>query len=57
MLNLHHPNILLCMGAHTKPPNLIIVTELMPRGRCVLCFSASACNFTATFYLCCYIYL
>jgi len=32
MLNLHHPNILLFMGACTKPGNLMIVTELMPKG-------------------------
>jgi len=32
MLNLHHPNILLFMGACTQTAKLTIVTEFMPRG-------------------------
>jgi len=32
MLNLHHPNILLFMGACTRGGQLMIVTEFMPRG-------------------------
>lgn len=32
MSNLHHPNILLFMGACTKPGSFAIITELMPRG-------------------------
>ncbi|KFK41812.1 hypothetical protein AALP_AA2G174700 [Arabis alpina] len=32
MKNLRHPNIVLFMGAVTRPPNLSIVTEFLPRG-------------------------
>jgi len=32
MSTLRHPNVLLFMGACTEPGNLLIVTELMPRG-------------------------
>ena len=32
MKRLRHPNIVLFMGAVTKPPNLAIVTEFIPRG-------------------------
>jgi serine/threonine protein kinase len=32
MSTLRHPNVLLFMGACTQPGNLLIVTELMPRG-------------------------
>jgi serine/threonine protein kinase len=32
MSKLRHPNVLLFMGASTEPGNLMIVTELMPRG-------------------------
>ncbi|KAL6064801.1 Dual specificity protein kinase [Balamuthia mandrillaris] len=32
MSTLRHPNVLLFMGACTRPGNLLIVTELMPRG-------------------------
>ncbi|KAK7378753.1 hypothetical protein VNO80_04200 [Phaseolus coccineus] len=32
MKNLRHPNIVLLMGAVTKPPNLSIVTEYLSRG-------------------------
>jgi len=32
MSTLRHPNVLLFMGACTQPGNLVIVTELMPRG-------------------------
>eukprot|EP01094_Clydonella_sp_ATCC50884_P026721 TRINITY_DN7426_c0_g1_i2.p1 TRINITY_DN7426_c0_g1~~TRINITY_DN7426_c0_g1_i2.p1 ORF type:complete len:505 (+),score=138.44 TRINITY_DN7426_c0_g1_i2:556-2070(+) len=32
MSNLHHPNILLFMGACCEPNNLMLVTELMPMG-------------------------
>ena len=33
MLNrLRHPNIVLLMGICSKPPNLCIITELLPRG-------------------------
>src|SRR3989338_6569438 len=32
MAKLRHPNVLLFMGACTEPGNLMIVTELMPRG-------------------------
>lgn len=29
---IHHPNVVLFMGASTKPPHMAIVTELMPKG-------------------------
>ncbi|CAH1415099.1 unnamed protein product [Lactuca virosa] len=32
MLRLRHPNIVLFMGAVTRPPNLSILTEFLPRG-------------------------
>lgn len=32
LCNLRHPNILLFVGACTKPPNLMIITEFMSRG-------------------------
>lgn len=32
MAKLRHPNVLLFMGAATQPGNLMIVTELMPKG-------------------------
>jgi len=32
MRRLRHPNIVLFMGAVTRPPNLSIVTEFLPRG-------------------------
>ncbi|KAK4256587.1 hypothetical protein QN277_006291 [Acacia crassicarpa] len=32
MKRLRHPNVVLFMGAVTKPPNLSIVTEFLPRG-------------------------
>jgi sterile alpha motif and leucine zipper-containing kinase AZK len=32
MSKLRHPNVLLFMGACTQPGNLMIVTELMPKG-------------------------
>ncbi|XP_028786918.1 probable serine/threonine-protein kinase SIS8 isoform X2 [Neltuma alba] len=32
MKRLRHPNVVLFMGAITKPPNLSIVTEFLPRG-------------------------
>jgi serine/threonine protein kinase len=32
MKKLRHPNIVLFMGAVTRPPNLSIVTEFLPRG-------------------------
>ncbi|XP_077225178.1 putative serine/threonine-protein kinase SIS8 [Tasmannia lanceolata] len=32
MLRLRHPNVVLFMGAVTRPPNLSILTELLPRG-------------------------
>ncbi|CAA2962981.1 serine threonine- kinase EDR1 [Olea europaea subsp. europaea] len=32
MRNLRHPNVVLFMGAVTRPPNLSIVTEFLPRG-------------------------
>mmetsp|Transcript_6895 Transcript_6895/g.14210 ORF Transcript_6895/g.14210 Transcript_6895/m.14210 type:complete len:1258 (-) Transcript_6895:1935-5708(-) len=32
LCRLRHPNILLFMGACTKPPNLMIITEFMARG-------------------------
>lgn len=31
MRQLRHPNIVLFMGAVTRPPNLSIVTEFLPR--------------------------
>lgn len=31
MRNLRHPNVVLFMGAVTRPPNLSIVTEFLPR--------------------------
>lgn len=31
MLRLRHPNVVLFMGAVTRPPNLSIVTEFLPR--------------------------
>jgi serine/threonine protein kinase len=31
MKKLRHPNIVLFMGAVTRPPNLSIVTEFLPR--------------------------
>lgn len=32
MLRLRHPNLVLFMGAVTRPPNLSILTEFLPRG-------------------------
>ncbi|XP_075484107.1 serine/threonine-protein kinase EDR1-like [Primulina tabacum] len=32
MLSLRHPNVVLLMGAVTLPPNMSILTELLPRG-------------------------
>ncbi|KAJ6803086.1 serine/threonine-protein kinase EDR1-like [Iris pallida] len=32
MLRLRHPNVVLFMGAVTRPPNLSILTEYLPRG-------------------------
>eukprot|EP00010_Vexillifera_abyssalis_P008880 CAMPEP_0201544270 /NCGR_PEP_ID=MMETSP0173_2-20130828/869_1 /ASSEMBLY_ACC=CAM_ASM_000268 /TAXON_ID=218659 /ORGANISM="Vexillifera sp., Strain DIVA3 564/2" /LENGTH=537 /DNA_ID=CAMNT_0047952329 /DNA_START=58 /DNA_END=1668 /DNA_ORIENTATION=+ len=32
MSKLRHPNVLLFMGASTEPGNLMIITEMMPRG-------------------------
>uniref|UniRef100_A0A151UG32 Serine/threonine-protein kinase CTR1 n=1 Tax=Cajanus cajan TaxID=3821 RepID=A0A151UG32_CAJCA len=32
MKRLRHPNVVLFMGAVTRPPNLSIVTEFLPRG-------------------------
>ena len=32
MLGLRHPNVVLFMGSWTKPPKLVIVTELLTRG-------------------------
>ncbi|XP_044499201.1 serine/threonine-protein kinase EDR1-like [Mangifera indica] len=32
MLRLQHPNVVLFMGAVTRPPNLSIITEFLPRG-------------------------
>ncbi|XP_059437222.1 serine/threonine-protein kinase EDR1 [Corylus avellana] len=32
MLRLRHPNVVLFMGAVTRPPNLSIITEFLPRG-------------------------
>eukprot|EP00026_Physarum_polycephalum_P001091 Phypoly_transcript_01092.p1 GENE.Phypoly_transcript_01092~~Phypoly_transcript_01092.p1 ORF type:complete len:1198 (+),score=219.95 Phypoly_transcript_01092:455-3595(+) len=32
MVGLRHPNILLFMGVNSTPPDLCIITELMPRG-------------------------
>ncbi|KAF6142260.1 hypothetical protein GIB67_012109, partial [Kingdonia uniflora] len=32
MLRLRHPNVVLFLGAVTRPPNLSIVTEFLPRG-------------------------
>ncbi|KAI7741589.1 hypothetical protein M8C21_019866 [Ambrosia artemisiifolia] len=32
MLRLRHPNVVLFMGAVTRPPNLSILTEFLPRG-------------------------
>ncbi|KAF3525936.1 hypothetical protein F2Q69_00051520 [Brassica cretica] len=32
MKKLRHPNIVLFMGAVTRPPNLSIITEFLPRG-------------------------
>jgi serine/threonine protein kinase len=32
MRRLRHPNVVLFMGAVTKPPNLSIITEFCPRG-------------------------
>ncbi|KZV37293.1 kinase family protein [Dorcoceras hygrometricum] len=32
MLSLRHPNVVLLMGAVTQPPNMSILTELLPRG-------------------------
>ena len=32
MRRLRHPNIVLFMGAVTRPPNLSILTEFLPRG-------------------------
>lgn len=31
MLRLRHPNVVLFMGAVTRPPNLSILTEFLPR--------------------------
>jgi hypothetical protein len=31
MLRLRHPNVVLFMGAVTRPPNLSIITEFLPR--------------------------
>lgn len=37
MLRLRHPNVVLFMGAVTRPPNLSILTEFLPRFR-TLCY-------------------
>lgn len=42
MLRLRHPNVVLFMGAVTRPPNLSILTEFLPRhvdsfNQCELC--------------------
>lgn len=37
MLRLRHPNVVLFMGAVTRPPNLSILTEFLPRLR-TLCY-------------------
>lgn len=42
MKNLRHPNIVLLMGAVTKPPNLSIVTEYLSR----FCNISSNSSFT-----------
>ena len=31
MIRLRHPNVVLFMGAVTRPPNLSILTEFLPR--------------------------
>lgn len=31
MQRLRHPNVVLFMGAVTRPPNLSIITEFLPR--------------------------
>jgi hypothetical protein len=31
MRRLRHPNVVLFMGAVTRPPNLSIITEFLPR--------------------------
>jgi serine/threonine protein kinase len=36
MRRLRHPNIVLFMGAVTRPPNLSIVTEFLPRYAMIL---------------------
>ena len=35
MLRLRHPNVVLFMGAVTRPPNLSILTEFLPRSRSI----------------------
>lgn len=46
MKRLRHPNVVLFMGAVTRPPNLSIVTEFLPRYADPLCFfMCFCCNF------------
>lgn len=35
MKRVRHPNVVLFMGAVTRPPNLSIVTEFLPRYVCI----------------------
>lgn len=38
MQRLRHPNVVLFMGAVTRPPNLSIITEFLPRFCFILLF-------------------
>lgn len=40
MKRVRHPNVVLFMGAVTRPPNLSIVTEFLPRyaGTCLMSY-------------------
>ena len=45
MKRLKHPNVVLFMGACTKPPNLSIVTQFVPRGSLFRLLHRSALQF------------
>ena len=38
MRRLRHPNVVLFMGAVTRPPNLSIITEFLPRLESLLAY-------------------
>lgn len=46
MLRLRHPNVVLFMGAVTRPPNLSILTEFLPRLWSLGCFEILGCIYS-----------